>query len=191
MVYGHPKMQDAGCSQSLDRGKKVHIFKAFVSGELTYNGVKIRCALGKAGVIAASEKREGDGKSPIGIWPIRFIMWRADKIDAPATAFPSRHIQPNDGWCDSETDPLYNRPVTHPYPASAERLWRDDDVYDIVVVLGHNDDPVVAGHGSAIFMHVARPDYAGTEGCVALALPDLRALLEVAQIGDAVEIVGT
>jgi L,D-peptidoglycan transpeptidase YkuD (ErfK/YbiS/YcfS/YnhG family) len=87
-------------------------------------------------------------------------------------------------WCDAPDDPAYNRPVTLPYPASAERLWRDDGVYDLIVVLGHNDDPVIAGAGSAIFLHLARPDYAPTQGCVALAAGDLEALLRVARPGD-------
>jgi L,D-peptidoglycan transpeptidase YkuD (ErfK/YbiS/YcfS/YnhG family) len=171
----------------------VQIFSASSSGSLSYrtndHDVSVRCALGKGGIISAIDKRESDGASPIGIWPIRRVMFRADKIAPPSTPLPLTHIQPTDGWCDSSDDENYNQPVSHPYPASAELLWRDDDVYDIIVVLGHNDDPVVAGLGSAIFMHVARPDYRPTEGCVALALPDLLALLEVAQVGDGVEIV--
>jgi L,D-peptidoglycan transpeptidase YkuD (ErfK/YbiS/YcfS/YnhG family) len=170
----------------------VQIFSASSAGFLSYRtndqDVKVRCALGKGGIVPALDKRESDGASPIGIWPIRRVMFRADKLAPPNTALPLTQIQPTDGWCDSSDDENYNQPVSHPYPVSAERLWRDDDVYDIIVVLGHNDDPVVAGLGSAIFMHVARPDYRPTEGCVALALPDLLALLEVAQVGDGVEI---
>jgi L,D-peptidoglycan transpeptidase YkuD (ErfK/YbiS/YcfS/YnhG family) len=169
-------------------GEKVQIFKATASGALSYDGVTCRCALGKEGVIEAREKREGDGKSPLGVWPIRRVMYRADKIDPPKTAFPLTVIGREDGWCDASDDPHYNQFVTHPYPASAERLWRNDDVYDVIVVLGHNDDPIVAGLGSAIFMHVSQPDFRGTEGCVALPLAHLRALLEVAQVGDCVEI---
>jgi L,D-peptidoglycan transpeptidase YkuD (ErfK/YbiS/YcfS/YnhG family) len=97
-------------------------------------------------------------------------------------------IEPDDGWCDDPADPNYNRPVKHPYTASAERLWREDGVYDIVVVLDYNDDPVVPGKGSAIFLHLARPDYAPTEGCVALARADMEALLAQAKPGDAVDI---
>ena len=86
---------------------------------------------------------------------------------------PSDPIAQGDGWCDDPTDPRYNRPVQLPYPASAERMWRPDRIYDIVVVLGHNDDPVVSGLGSAIFMHLADPDYGATAGCIALSLSDL------------------
>lgn len=172
----------------------MQVFSAFPadSGEnwLIYGNVQVRCALGRSGVIAAADKREGDGASPIGLWPIRRVMWRADRDDAPATAFPLSAIAPDDGWSDTSDDPNYNQPVKHPYPVSAEKMWRDDGLYDIVVILGHNDDPVVAGLGSAIFLHCARADYKPTEGCVALAKPDLRALLAMAQIGDFIEIVG-
>ena len=91
---------------------------------------------------------------------------------------PARAIRNCDGWCDAPTDRNYNRPVRLPYPASAERLWREDELYDVVVVLGHNDCPRTKGRGSAIFMHVAKPGYAPTEGCIALALPHLLRLLE-------------
>jgi L,D-peptidoglycan transpeptidase YkuD (ErfK/YbiS/YcfS/YnhG family) len=88
-----------------------------------------------------------------------------------------RAIRERDGWCDASADRNYNRPVRHPYPASAERLWRADGLYDIVVVLDCNDRPRVRGRGSAIFMHVAKPGYAPTEGCIALAQAHLLRLL--------------
>jgi L,D-peptidoglycan transpeptidase YkuD (ErfK/YbiS/YcfS/YnhG family) len=115
-------------------------------------------------------------------------MWRSDRGEAPATSFALTQIQPDDGWCDTSDDPNYNKPVKHPYRVSAEKMWRDDNLYDIVVILGHNDDPVVAGMGSAIFLHCARPDYGPTAGCVALAKADLVALLAIAQAGDCIEI---
>jgi L,D-peptidoglycan transpeptidase YkuD (ErfK/YbiS/YcfS/YnhG family) len=139
-------------------------------------------------VVAGSLKREGDGASPAGLWPIRRVLYRSDRGDRPQTALPVQAIGPEDGWCDDPADPNYNRPVKHPYGARAERLWREDGVYDLIVVLGHNDDPPIAGLGSAIFLHLARPDYAPTEGCVAMARPDLEALLAMARPGDAVEI---
>ncbi len=83
-----------------------------------------------------------------------------------------------DGWCDDPRDRNYNRYVRHPYPASAERMWREDNLYDVVVVLSHNDRPRVRGRGSAVFMHVARTGMTPTEGCVALRLPHLLRLLE-------------
>lgn len=151
-------------------------------------GHEVRCALGRGGVVAAALKWEGDGASPAGVWPIRRVLYRPDRGPAPKTALPVQALEPDDGWCDDPSDANYNRPVKHPYPVSAEHLWRDDGAYDIVVVLGHNDDPVVPGRGSAIFLHLARPDYAHTEGCVALARSDLEALLAQARPGDEVEI---
>jgi L,D-peptidoglycan transpeptidase YkuD (ErfK/YbiS/YcfS/YnhG family) len=165
------------------------IFRARADGQITWNGRPVRCALGKAGVIAAADKREGDNKSPVGLWPIRRVLYRPDVYpDGPVTDLAIQPIVPDDGWCDAPDDPAYNRPVKLPYPASAERMWRDDHVYDLVVVLGHNDDPPVPGLGSAIFLHLARQNYPGTEGCVALARADVEALLAVARPGDAVEI---
>lgn len=151
-------------------------------------GIAVPCALGKGGLIAAADKREGDGASPLGVWPIRRVLYRADRLPAPETALAAQAIAPDDGWCDAPEDPAYNRPVRHPYPASAERLWREDHVYDIVVVLGHNDDPVQAGRGSAIFWHLAREDYRPTEGCVAIARAPMLAALRIAKPGDALEI---
>jgi L,D-peptidoglycan transpeptidase YkuD (ErfK/YbiS/YcfS/YnhG family) len=164
------------------------IYVATADGFLNLGEVKARCALGPAGVVAASAKREGDGASPAGVWPIRRVLYRPDRGPAPQTALPVAAIAEDDGWCDAPDDDAYNRPVKLPYPASVERMWRDDDLYDLVVVLGHNDDPPVAGMGSAIFLHLARPDYAATHGCVAVRREDLDALLRMARPGDAVEI---
>ncbi len=96
----------------------------------------------------------------------------------PRTALDLRAVTKSDGWCDSAFDRNYNRPVELPYPQSAERLWRDDGVYDIVVVLGYNDVPRIEDRGSAIFMHLRATGFAATEGCIALRLADLRRVLE-------------
>ena len=134
-----------------------------------------RCAVGRGGIRA--DKREGDGATPRALLPLRRVLYRADRGPPPRCAVPVEPLAPNDGWCDDPSDAAYNHPVTLPYAASHEELWRADAVYDIIGVLGWNDAPVVRGRGSAIFLHLARPDYAPTEGCVALALPDLRAAL--------------
>jgi L,D-peptidoglycan transpeptidase YkuD (ErfK/YbiS/YcfS/YnhG family) len=165
-------------------------FIAQADGWLDVGGRKVRCALGPGGVAPAAEKREGDGASPAGVWPIRLVLYRPDRGPAPRTALPAAAIEPDDGWCDDPDDPAYNRPVKLPYPASAEQMWREDHLYDLVVVLGHNDDPPAPGLGSAIFLHLASPDYAPTHGCIAVAREDLEALLVRAQPGDAVEIRG-
>jgi len=164
------------------------IFVAHGDGHFAAPGWTARCHLGRSGVVAAKDKREGDGASPIGIWPIRRVLVRPDRIPTLQTRLPVSCLDRADGWCDAPQDPAYNRPVRLPYPASAENLWRDDEVYDLIGVLGHNDDPPVPGMGSAIFLHLARPDGAPTEGCIALAQPDLLRLLAEAGPGAAVEI---
>lgn len=164
------------------------IFTAFSDGWMSIGGRETRCALGPAGVVAAADKREGDGATPLGVWPLRRVLYRPDRGGPPRTRLPADALGEADGWCDAPGDPAYNRPVALPYPASAEHLWRDDAVYDLLVVLGHNDDPPVPDRGSAIFLHLARPDYPPTQGCVALARPDLEALLALAAPGDAVAV---
>lgn len=165
------------------------IFTAYSDGRFDLAGRLTRCALGRSGVIAAEDKREGDGATPLGVWPIRRVLYRPDRLPAPQTHLPIAPIAPDDGWCDAPGDANYNRPVKLPYPASCERMWRDDRLYDLVCVLAHNDDPPAPLMGSAIFLHVAKPGLEPTEGCVALAQEDVLALLTVAEAGSAVAIV--
>lgn len=146
------------------------------------------CALGRGGTVR--NKHEGDGATPVGRWRLRWVYYRPDREAAPRTALPVRAIDPGDGWCDAPADPLYNRPVRLPYPASCEVLRRADGLYDLIVVLGYNDAPVVPGAGSAIFLHVARERFEPTAGCVALAATDLRRLIAAAKPGDVLEISG-
>lgn len=140
-------------------------------GILAMGPLQLPCAIGRGGMRAM--KREGDGASPLGSWACRCVRYRTDRMPHPATGLPARQLRPQDGWCDAPADGNYNRPVRHPYPASAEHLWREDGLYDLLVVLGYNDLPRVRGRGSAIFMHVARPGFAPTEGCIALRKSDL------------------
>lgn len=139
----------------------------------------MRCALGKGGVKPAAAKREGDGASPIGDWPARRVYFRPDSGPAPETGLPVIGLKRDDGWGDDPAEPSYNRLVALPCRGSHEKLWRKDGVYDLIVELGYNDDPVRAGLGSAIFLHVARPDFGPTGGCIALAGEDLRVALKL------------
>ena len=136
------------------------------------------CAIGRGGV--RRDKREGDGATPVGAWPLRRVLYRADRMAAPETGLACTAIRENQGWCDEPADARYNTAVELPYPARHERLWRDDEIYDCLIVLGYNDHPPVAGAGSAIFLHLARPGFTPTEGCVALAQPQLLAYLALA-----------
>ncbi|MEQ8282299.1 MAG: L,D-transpeptidase family protein [Parvibaculum sp.] len=147
-------------------------------GRLTVAELEFVCALGRAGLV--NDKHEGDGGTPIGIFPLRQLRYRADRLQAPATALPAYPTTREDGWCDAPRDAAYNRLVRLPYPSSAETMWRDDHLYDLVVVLGHNDDPPRPGAGSAIFFHLANEKdgiLQPTEGCVALRLPDMLKVL--------------
>jgi len=154
-------------------------------GLLILRGAVYRCALGRSGIAAA--KQEGDGATPVGRFRLRGALYRRDRIEAPECALPMRPIEPTDGWSDDSDDPEYNRRVRLPHKYRHERLWRDDRLYDLVVPLGYNDDPAVPGLGSAIFLHVAAPDFSPTEGCIALAAADLRGVL--AQCGPDTDLV--
>ncbi|HEX2942864.1 MAG TPA: L,D-transpeptidase family protein [Rhodopila sp.] len=145
------------------------------SGFLTLGNETFRATLGWGGVRVG--KREGDGATPAALLPLRQVLYRPDKGEAPRAAVPVHPLTPSDGWCDDPARPDYNCMVRLPIEGSAESLWREDDVYDIIGVLGWNDAPVVPGGGSAIFLHIARPDYSPTEGCVALSASDLRRVL--------------
>lgn len=145
-------------------------------GWLEAGGLRLPCALGRSG--AGSAKREGDGLTPLADMALRRVWWRADRVHRPRTTLPVHAIARDDGWCDAAGDRNYNRHVKRPYSASHEEMWRQDGLYDLVVELGWNDQPRRQGRGSAIFMHVARPGFKPTEGCVALRPHDLRRLLE-------------
>ncbi|MCS6987326.1 MAG: L,D-transpeptidase family protein [Sphingomonadaceae bacterium] len=157
-------------------------------GRLHAFGGHFPVAVGRAGVVPARNKREGDGATPAGRLPLRALLLRPDRMAAPDTRLPWRWLRPTDGWSDDPADPCYNRPITLPHPFRAERLWRADGLYDLVIVLGWNDDPVVPGRGSAIFWHVMAPDGAPTEGCIACAREVLEALLPRLEPGLAITV---
>lgn len=146
-----------------------------LDAQLHCMGADMPAIIGAGGVKTC--KIEGDCATPAGLWPLRRVFYRADRVASPVCHLPVEPLCPHDGWCDDPTHPDYNRHVTLPHPARHERLWRDDHVYDILVVLGYNDDPVQSGQGSAIFLHLPPRGGRPTEGCIALAEPLLRHLL--------------
>lgn len=151
-------------------------------GLLKFGSKIYPCALGKEGITKG--KKEGDNKSPVGNFRLRRVYYRYDKLHKPIySKVPMLALLQEDGWCDDPKDKEYNKSVMLPYHASAESLWREDDLYDVLVVMGYNDDPVEPGKGSAIFMHVARNlddnEYLGTEGCVSLNKEDLLEILPI------------
>ena len=143
-------------------------------GWLTAGGLAIPVALGRAGIKA--NKFEGDGATPRGTFRLKRLWWRADRHARPLTALPVRRIRPDDGWCEDPADRHYNQPVRVPGGSTADRLARTDHLYDFIIELDHNTRPRIAGRGSAVFIHAARPGLAPTAGCVALRLPALRRL---------------
>lgn len=157
-------------------------------GRLVGAGLDLVCALGKAGTIDVLEKKEGDNCTPLGTYPFRRLFYRADKISKPDCFLPCIALTSSDGWCDAPGHAFYNQLVGLPFDASHEKLWRDDDIYDLILVIGHNDAPPVPGRGSAIFVHVARQNYTPTEGCVAFSREDLLQFLAAIRPGDMLEI---
>lgn len=147
------------------------------AGRLQFGRLIFPAAIGRSGVRAL--KREGDGASPRGIWRVTRAFYRPDRMSRPCAAIPLTPLRPRFGWCDAPADRNYNRLVPLPYPASAEQLWRDDALYDLVLVLLYNLSPRSKGRGSAIFVHIARPDFAPTAGCIALKREHLLRLLAV------------
>lgn len=147
---------------------------------LEVDGKICACTIGRGGIAAAGEKREGDLKTPSGSFGLRGCYYRPDRISPPKTALPLIALTPEDGWCDDPEHALYNQPVKLPFDGRHEKLWREDNVYDLIIPLGYNDGvdgPIIKGAGSAIFMHVMRDDGIGTEGCVALKRDDLLEVL--------------
>ena len=171
------------------------------------------CAIGKGGFSA--DKREGDGATPLGVFALRECWYRADRLPAPHTRLPLRVIGKDDGWCDDPNSSAYNRHIKIPLPVGErlgegltcsdavniaplpssplqgegyERLWREDHCYDLIVPMGYNDAPVVAGRGSAIFLHVMHDSGRATEGCVALAKADLLEILPRLDTASRIEI---
>lgn len=150
-------------------------YPAATEGTLFFGNESYACRLGRAGVTGA--KREGDGATPLGLFPLRTVYFRSDRGPRPETALPVREIAADMGWSDDPADPAYNSEISLPSPFRHERLWRDDALYDLFCVMGYNDDPAKPGLGSAIFLHVAPPNGKPTQGCVALDPQALRRVL--------------
>jgi L,D-peptidoglycan transpeptidase YkuD (ErfK/YbiS/YcfS/YnhG family) len=145
---------------------------------LRCGAMTLHCAVGRSGITHL--KREGDGATPAGRLRLLRLYVRRDRLPGPGTPLPARVTRRADGWCDDPADGRYNAPVRLPFAASLEAMWRDDGLYDVVGVLDWNICPRIRGRGSAIFLHLARPGYAPTAGCIALRREDLRRLLAAA-----------
>ncbi len=145
-------------------------------GRAVFRSQIYRCAIGRSGISA--DKTEGDGVSPIGDYDLTKVLFRSDRGVRPVTPIAVDPISANDGWCDDANHEDYNMQVALPHAASCEKLWRSDELYDIVVTTTHNSAPAIPRAGSAIFVHLTGgPDYPPTEGCIAFARNDLELIL--------------
>ena len=161
--------------------EQIRISKTASGYQLAADQLIFSCVIGRSGLIAADQKTEGDGATPVGNWPVRGLYYRPDRVAedliTDISQLPCRPITPQMGWVDDPASALYNRPVMLPCADRHEQLWREDGLYDLILPLGYNDGPARPGAGSAIFLHCAEPDTMATEGCVALARTDLLSLL--------------
>src|SRR5450432_4027550 len=144
-------------------------------GWLMAGGQTVPVALGRGGIRA--NKREGDGGTPKGTFRARQVWWRADRHPRPRTFLPVRAIGPEDAWCEDPTNRHYNRPMRLDREFGGDRLKRDDHLYDFIVEIDHNTQPRIAGRGSAVFLHLARENFAPTAGCVSMTKPAMLRLL--------------
>jgi L,D-peptidoglycan transpeptidase YkuD (ErfK/YbiS/YcfS/YnhG family) len=155
-------------------------------GRLIWPGGSARAVVGRTGI--ATNKREGDGATPAGTFPLASGFYRPDRMGPPHSGLLVRALSPRDAWVDDPADHNYNRLVSLPYPAHTEQMWLEDAVYDLLVVIGYNMNPVVPGVGSAIFLHIARPDFSPTAGCIAVEKDVLVRLMPLLGLGSTITV---
>lgn len=153
---------------------------------LQFGGRSFSCSLGESGITA--QKREGDMASPAGTFQMLGGFYRADRMPKPISQLPMKPTRPTDGWCDDPSHPRYNQLVKLPFEAYHEKLWRNDELYDVVVVLDQNLHPRIPGGGSAIFFHIAGPNFTPTAGCIAVTHATMRHALAFANRGSCMHI---
>ena len=157
------------------------------SGHLTFKNLKFRCVLGKAGI--GKKIKEGDSITPRGIFKLVKVFYRADKIKNLQTSLKKIRIKKNMGWCDDSKSKFYNKLIRLPSNFGCEKLYRSDRLYDLVVVLNYNLNPIIKNRGSAIFIHVAKKTFKKTEGCIALNKENLINLLSVIRKNTKIKII--
>ena len=142
---------------------------------LYYLNFKIKCSIGKKGL--TKNKQEGDLKTPKGIFKLKKVFYRRDRIKFFKSPIKKYCINKNIGWCDDPTSKYYNREIKFPFNHSAEKFWRKDNIYDLIIVINYNFNPIIKNKGSAIFLHICKKNYAPTKGCVAINKKDMMDLL--------------
>jgi L,D-peptidoglycan transpeptidase YkuD (ErfK/YbiS/YcfS/YnhG family) len=144
---------------------------------LTYGNYKVKCAIGKRGI--SKKRKEGDLITPKGNYSIKKVFYRKDRVKNLKTKLKKNIINKNFGWCDDPKSKKYNQLIKHPFDYSYEKLYRKDRIYDIIIVLDYNINPIKKKLGSAIFIHVAKNNYIRTKGCVAIKKSSLRKLIQL------------
>ena len=147
------------------------------SGYLNYKNLKYRCALGKSGI--KKKKKEGDNVTPSGVFKIIKIYYRADKIKKIISPIKKIQIKKNMGWCDDSKSNFYNQQINLPSKFGYEKLYRNDNLYDLIIVINYNMNPIIKNKGSAIFIHIAKNYYKKTKGCIALKKKNLIELISL------------
>ncbi|MDC3104644.1 L,D-transpeptidase family protein [Candidatus Pelagibacter bacterium] len=137
---------------------------------------KVKCVVGKRGI--GKKLKEGDKITPKGKYKVKFILYRKDRVSYLASKIPKYVIKKNMGWCDDPESKDYNKLIRFPFSYSAEKLYREDNIYDIILVLNYNLNPIVKNKGSAIFIHIATKNYKFTKGCIAINKRDLRKIIK-------------
>jgi len=142
---------------------------------LIYKDFKVKCSVGKRGI--GFKKKEGDLITPKGIFKIKNIFYRKDRLKKLKTSLKKSAIQKRMGWCDDPKSKRYNQLIYYPFRYNSEKLYRKDNIYDIIVVLDFNMRPIIKNKGSAIFLHVAKKNISTTKGCIAIKKNELKKLL--------------
>tara|TARA_B110000211_G_scaffold65738_1_gene75771 strand:+ start:4179 stop:4670 length:492 start_codon:yes stop_codon:yes gene_type:complete len=142
---------------------------------LYFNNYKLRCAIGKRGITV--NKKEGDKKTPKGIYSLGAIFYRKDRISNLKSPLKKKEIKKNMGWCDDPSSKFYNKLIKFPFDGSAEKLWLKKNIYDVIVIINYNLNPTIRYKGSAIFLHIAKKNYTSTEGCITIKKKDMLFLI--------------
>ena len=146
-------------------------------GFLKYKDLKFKCALGKAGI--GKKKLEGDQITPKGTYKIVKIYFRKDRLKKISSKFKLIEIKKNMGWCDDPKSKKYNQLIKLPSKYSHENLYRENSIYDLILVLNYNMNPIIKNKGSAIFIHIANKKFKNTEGCIAIEKKNLVRLVKI------------
>jgi len=146
-----------------------------INKKITFKNYKIKCSIGKTGI--NSKKREGDGSTPSGVYKFNLIFYRKDRFPNFKSKINKFPIKKNMGWCDDPSSKYYNKLIKFPFKYKAEKLYKKENIYDVIIVMNYNSKPIVKNKGSAIFLHVATRNYKPTQGCIAVSKKDIKTLI--------------